>query len=286
MPTHAFVRVASSYHISFVSYRCDRSFRIYSPTRTLALNWINRIKVSRLLYGRSRSIRKYTIHRLVIYTIPRRIRRLPMGYPSHRRRGLEHTRNDACLTSRYRQLSRMCRSLRQKHITRPSMSLLIRRGFRHRRFVPRVAQRWRSTKIHVLGRVLRKRGTVRVSARRNVPETESAIENGNGNGNATETEIGSRDETAQGAVVVRCAESVDSITHTQAEIGRWQKEWDFETVFHFSVVHLGMGRRPIVYLVRKKFTHGDLDVPSADMRSSRRVSITYRSPSYSRLYDI
>jgi len=99
-----------------------------------------------------------------------------------------------------------------------------------------------------------------------VLETESAIEKGNGNGNATETEteteteIGSRDETAQGAVVVRGAESVDSITHTQVEIGRWQKEWDFETVFLFSPLHLGMGRRPIVYLVRKNFTYGDLDV--------------------------
>ena len=62
-------------------------------------------------------------------------------------------------------------------------------------------------------------------------ESESAIETGNENGTETETEIGSHDGMAQGAVVVRAAETVGSITHTRGEIGRWQREWDFETVF-------------------------------------------------------
>jgi hypothetical protein len=158
-----------------------------------------------------------------------------MDYPSHLRRGLEHTRGDVSLTPRYRLLSRMCRFPRQKHMPRSSTSRRIRPGSRHRRFVPKATQRWTWTRIHVLGRVPRKRGIDHVSAKRSVleTETESAIEKGNG------TEIGSRDEMAQGAVVVRAAEIVGSTTHTRVEIGRWQKEWDFETVFVFSPLRLG-----------------------------------------------
>lgn len=114
------------------------------------------------------------------------------------------------------------------------MSLLIRLASRHPRFVPKATQRWKWTKIHVPGRVHPKRGIVRVNARRSVLETVSAIENG------TETEIDSRGEMAQGAVVVRAAEIVGTIIHTRVGIGRWQKEWDFEkTVTLFSHLHLG-----------------------------------------------
>lgn len=156
-----------------------------------------------------------------------------MDYPSHLRRGLEHTRDHVSLTPRYRLLSRMCRFPHQKPMHQSSMSHHIRLGSRHPRFVPRATQRWTWTKIHVLGRVPRKRGIVHVSAKRSVLETESAIETGNG------TEIGSREEMAQGAVVVRAAEIVGSVTHTRVEIGRWQKEWDFETVFVSSPLRLG-----------------------------------------------
>ena len=53
-------------------------------------------------------------------------------------------------------------------------------------------------RIHVLGRVLRKRGIVRVSGKRNVVETENGIEKGieNANGTETETETDSRGEIA------------------------------------------------------------------------------------------
>jgi len=249
--------------------RSESPIKSSHPSR---LNWTSRIKASNILCGRSRSIRKYIIRHLVIHTIPRRIRRPPMGYPSHLRRDPEHTRDHVSLTPRYRLLSRTCRFPRPKHMPR-STSHRIRLGSRHPRLVPRATQRWTSTKIHVLDRVLRKRGIVRVSAKRSVLESESAIETGNENGTETETEIGSRDGMAQGAVVVRAAETVGSITHTRVEIGRWRKEWDFETVFLFTFTSW---KGHIVYLVRKIT---DLDVSLADKLSSRPVSVTYRRPS-------
>lgn len=129
------------------------------------------------------------------------------------------------------------------------MSLLIRLASRHPRFVPKATRRWKWTKIHVLDRVLLKRGTVRVSARRTVLETVSAIEKGIEN--ATETEIDFRGEMVQEAVVAQAAEIVGTITHTRVGIGRWQKEWDFKTVVLFSPLHLGWdaARPNILYLV-------------------------------------
>lgn len=164
--------------------------------------------------------------------MPRHMHQLPMDYRRHLQRGLEHTRNHVCLTARHRQLSRMCRPRRQRRTPRSSTSLLIRLAFHRPRFVPKVIQRWKWTKIHVLGRVHPKRGIVRhVSARRSVLETESTIVKGIENATETETEIGSRGEMGQGAVVVRVAEIAGSISHMRVEIGRWQKEWDFDFFF-------------------------------------------------------
>lgn len=197
----------------------------------LGLNWTSRTKASNLLYGRSRSIRKYTTRRLVNHTIPRRIHRLPMEYPSHLRQGLEHTRSHASPTPRYRQLSRTSHFRRQKHKLRLSMSDLIPLASHRPRFGPRATQRWTSTKTRVLGRVHRKRGIVRVSARKSVLETVSANEKGIENATETETETGSRGEMGQEVGEVGAAEIVGSTIHTRVEIGRWQKEWDFELFF-------------------------------------------------------
>jgi hypothetical protein len=117
------------------------------------------------------------------------------------------------------------------------MSHLILLASRHLRFVPRTTPKWTLTKIHALDRILRKRGIVRVTARRNALETENAIEKGNESVTETETEIGSLGEMAQEVEVDRAAEIEGSIIHTREQIGRWQKEWDFE-LFFFSL-HLG-----------------------------------------------
>lgn len=87
-------------------------------------------------------------------------------------------------------------------------------------------QRWRWTRTHARDRARRRRGTDHDSGRRSAGESGSAIEKEIAS--ETETEIGSRGAMGREAAVERAAEIVGSITHMQVEIGRWQREWDFD----------------------------------------------------------
>jgi len=77
--------------------------------------------------------------------------------------------------------------------------------------------------MRVLGRVRRRRGIDH-----DVPENENAI--GREIENASETGSGSRGGMGQVAEVVRGDGTVGLIIHMRVEIGRWRKEWDFDSI--------------------------------------------------------